>query len=54
MIRPKAAPTRLDPLSYESLRQQVRVAMVGGVNHAARGRIWKSTVSVRATTRLTD
>ncbi len=23
MIRPKAAPARLDPLSYESLRQQV-------------------------------
>jgi 5-methylcytosine-specific restriction endonuclease McrA len=23
MIRPKAAPTRLDPLSYESLRQQI-------------------------------
>ena len=23
MIRPKAAPPRLDPLSYESLRQQI-------------------------------
>ena len=23
MIRPKAAPSRLDPLSYESLRQQI-------------------------------
>jgi len=23
MIRPKAAPLRLDPLSYESLRQQI-------------------------------
>ena len=23
MIRPKAAPARLDPLSYESLRQQI-------------------------------
>ena len=23
MIHPKAAPTRLDPLSYESLRQQI-------------------------------
>jgi len=23
MIRPKAAPTRLDPLSHESLRQQI-------------------------------
>jgi 5-methylcytosine-specific restriction endonuclease McrA len=23
MIRPKATPTRLDPLSYESLRQQI-------------------------------
>jgi hypothetical protein len=41
LIGPKLSPLRLDPLSYEILRQQVLRRMAGGVNPAARWRTWK-------------
>lgn len=41
-IRPKTARLRLDPASYETLRQQVLRRITGDANRAAQWRSWKS------------
>ena len=53
MIRPKASPSQLDPLSYENLRQQILIATAGGVSPVARCRILKCTTNSFAATPAT-